>query len=354
MGNAPDLVSDDILRDLRDRLRATRAAALPEVPDWSRGTDARYLARLVVEWSEGYDWRRHEVRIRALPWVRTRGLRAVHQRAADRHAPVVVLLHGWPDSVLRFERALPLLGDIHVVVPALPGYPFSAPATGMSTQEMGDAVAAALAELGYDRYVLSGGDIGSNVAEAIAARHGHHVAALHLTDISMTRVRAIDPDDLSEDERAFVEHMHGWTAAEGGYMHEQSTKPHTLAPGLADSPVGLLAWLVEKLHGWTDDFEMSFSVEEVLTWVTAYWVTNTIGTSFSPYVEPRLAPNRIDIPTALTFFPRDIAPPPPRSLVERIFDVRAWDEPSDGGHFGAWECANAYVAGVRAALALSR
>jgi pimeloyl-ACP methyl ester carboxylesterase len=352
MEGAPELVSEKVLQDLRRRLRATRAAILPETAGWSRGTDAEYLAGLAAHWSKRYDWRTHEARIRSLPWVQTSGLRSVHQRAADPAAPVVVLLHGWPDSVLRFERVLPLLMGIHVVVPALPGFPFSAPATGMSTADMADAVSTALAELGYSRYVVSGGDIGSNVAEAIAARHSEHVSALHLTDISMARVRAIDPDDLSDDESAFVEHMRRWAADEGGYMHQQSTKPHTLAPGLADSPVGLLAWIVEKLRGWTDDFEASFSAEDVLTWVTAYWVTNVIGTSFSPYVEPRLAPDRIDVPTALTFFPRDIAPPPPRSLVRRIFDVRSWDERPDGGHFGAWERPDAYVAGIRAALAL--
>ena len=353
-GEVPEPVGDEVLKDLRRRLRATRVPVLPDVRDWKRGTPAAYLAELVADWADRYDWRPHEARIRALPWARTSGLRSVHQRAHADDAPVVVLLHGWPDSVLRYERVLPLLTDVHVVVPALPGYPFSAPVKGMATADMGDAVAAAMTELGYDRYVVSGGDIGSNVAEAIAVRHRDHVAALHVTDISMARVRAMDPKELSEAERAFVATMRDWTTAEGGYLHEQSTKPHTLAPALADSPAGLLAWVVEKLRSWTDDFATSFSVEEVLTWVTAYWVTNTIGTSFSPYVEPRLTPDRIDVPTALTVFPGDLTLPPPRSLAERIFDVRAWDERPDGGHFGAWERPDAYAAGVRAALEISR
>ncbi|MBR7743350.1 epoxide hydrolase [Phycicoccus sp. BSK3Z-2] len=352
MTDAPQPVDDEVLKDLRQRLRAFRAPALPDVQGWGRGTCAGRLGELVVEWAERFDWRSHEARIRALPWVRAGGMRVIHQRAADAEAPVVVLLHGWPDSVLRFERVLPLLTDAHLVVPALPGYPFSSPAQGMATAEMGDAVARAMADLGYDRYVVSGGDIGSNVAEALAVRDRDRVAGLHLTDISSARVQAIEPRDLTGDEHAFVEQMSRWYASEGGYMHQQSTKPHTLAPALADSPSGLLAWMLEKLQAWTDDFETSFTDEEVLTWVTAYWVTNTIGSSFSPYVQPRLAPTRVDVPAVFTFFPKDLVPAPPRSLVERTFDVHGWDEPSRGGHFGAWEDPTVYAAGVRAALGL--
>jgi Epoxide hydrolase N terminus len=139
---------------------------LPPGTGWSRGTDADYLADLVAYWAESYDWRAHEERILAAPWVRTgtagTALRSIHIRAGD-GAPAVVLLHGWPDSFLRFERVLPLLTDLNVVVPCLPGYPYCDARTsdGMSTVAMANGVAAAMAELGHDRYVVSGGDIGS-------------------------------------------------------------------------------------------------------------------------------------------------------------------------------------------------
>jgi pimeloyl-ACP methyl ester carboxylesterase len=213
----------------------------------------------------------------------------------------VLLLHGWPDSILRFEKVLPLLSDLHLVVPALPGFPFAAPVDrrGLSSAAMAEAVAGAMAELGHDRYVVSAGDVGCDVAEALAAAHPDRVAALHLTDVSQYRFLVDTPRDLSATERAYVRHGHEWQAAEGGYMHEQSTKPHTLAVGLGDSPAGLAAWILEKLRAWTDcegAVENVFTRDEVLTWITAYWVSGAIGTSFTPYAESGAKPaGRIEV-----------------------------------------------------------
>lgn len=205
-------------------------------------------------------------------------------------AATVVLLHGWPDSFLRFERVLPLLTDINVVVPCLPGYPYAepAPATGMSATAMADVVAGSLAELGVERYVVSGGDVGGLVAEAMARHHPEQVAALHLTDLPYLHLFPLDPDELSAPERQYLADGRAWQQAEGGYALLQSTKPHTLAAALGDSPAGLAAWIVEKLRSWSDcggDVESVFPREDLLTWVTAYWVTGTIGASFLRYVE---------------------------------------------------------------------
>ena len=179
MSATPDRVDDAVLDDLRHRLRATRTVPLAGPAGWARGTDAGYLSELVDYWQDGYDWRAHEDRLRALPWVAagengSRGMRAVRQRG---DGPTVVLLHGWPDSFLRFDKVLPLLTDLDVVVPCLPGYPWSLPTEppGMSTSDMADLVADALAELRIERYVVSGGDIGSSVAEHLAASHRRRV-----------------------------------------------------------------------------------------------------------------------------------------------------------------------------------
>src|SRR4051812_10575394 len=166
MDDVPARVPDDVLDDLRRRLRARRR--VPVVGGgWSRGTDPDYLEDLLDHWAERYDWRAAEERIRALPWTRAAGMRVVHQRGARGDAPGVVLLHGWPDSVLRFQRVLPLLHDVHVVVPALPGYPFS-DAPGTAGARMAEPILAALTALGHERFVVSGGDIGTSVAEALA------------------------------------------------------------------------------------------------------------------------------------------------------------------------------------------
>ena len=355
----PDRVDDALLDDLRNRLRATRTVTLAGPAAWKRGTDAAYLAELVGYWADGYDWRLHEDRLRALPWVRTgtegdSGMRAIRQRG---DGPTVVLLHGWPDSFFRFDRVLPLLTDLDVVVPCLPGYPWALPTDppGMASADMADLVAGGLAALGIDRYVVSGGDIGSSVAEYLAAAHPDRVAALHLTDIPYTHLFTVDQRELTNAERDYLKAGREWQMAEGAYALEQSTKPHTLAAGLGDSPAGLLAWIVEKLRSWSNcggDVESVFARDELLTWVTLYWVTGAIGTSFAPYSEHAGPPSRTTVPTGVNIFPRDLVPAP-RQFTERVFDVRDWKQETDGGHFGAWERPEAYAAGLRRAVALT-
>lgn len=262
--------------------------------------------------SDRYDWRDVEAQIRALPWVLSERqqvpVRAVHERAAGPDRVVVVLLRGWPDSVLRLLKVLPLLTEVHVV-PALPGYPFAAPlpaAQAMSAAAMATAVAALLVELGSDRYVASAGDVGTDVAEALASTHPGRVARLHLTDLSHHHALVDPPADPPATELAHFERVHRWHAAEGGYDHQQSTRPNTLAIGLGDSPAGLAAGILEKLARWSDcgaDVETVFTHKDVLDWITAYWVYGVIGTSFAPYAH-RERPGVLSAPTAFTMFPR--------------------------------------------------
>lgn len=357
--SAPPEVPASVLRDLRERLRKSRRVPTTSSPAWQRGVDPDYLHDLVAYWAEDYDWAFHEKRIRALPWVEAGGrwrLRLISQAAADPAAPTVVLLHGWPDSVLRFERVLPLLGDLNVIVPALPGFPFGLPIAegGLSATLLADAVAGAVADLGHERYVISAGDVGCDVAEALAATYPDRVAALHLTDVSQYHFLVDLPADLSPAERKYVSYGNHWQATEGGYMHEQSTKPQTIAAALGDSPIGLAAWILEKLRSWTDchgDVESVFPRDDLLTWITAYWVTGSIGTSFTPYAEGGDKPwPRIAAPAFFTVFPHDLVNAP-REFAERFFNVQGWEQASGGGHFAAWERPADYVRGVRAAVA---
>jgi pimeloyl-ACP methyl ester carboxylesterase len=358
---APARVAEEAVVDLRERLARRRRVDLPSALEPRHGVDSAWLDRLLTRWADGYDWRVHEQRVLDLPWELVDGavpLRVVHRRGAP-DAPVVVLLHGWPDSVLRFEKVLPLLGDATVVVPALPGYPFSASsaAGGMSGTDMADVVAAAMHRLGHDRYVVSGGDIGAYVAEALLRRHGHAVSAVHLTDVPQGHLAEL-PDDLTDDERAYADRREQWQAAEGGYALEHATKPGTLAVALGDSPAGLLAWIGEKLRSWSDlsvegGMEAVFSDDDVLTWVSAYWFTGTIGTSFGAYALREPSTNeRVEapVPAVLSIFPGDLANAP-RSFAERLFDVRAFHEHSAGGHFAAWERPEQFAADLREAIA---
>jgi len=340
---------------LRERLLQTRRVTTPWSEDGTRGVTSATLERLLDRWANGYDWSEHDRRIKELPWATVAAggiaLNVIHQRSQNPDAPVVVLLHGWPDSVLRFERALPLLTDLHVVVPALPGFPFAAPlsATGMSVNRIARAIADGLDALGYSQYTLSGGDVGGTVAEILATEYPDRVAALHLTDISPRRALTADPAELAPDAAAYLVRAAHWFRTEGGYIAEQSTRPNTLAVALGDSPAGLAAWIVEKLEAWSGD--SAFTPDELLTWVMAYWVSGAIGTSFATYTEPASLSGRIETPTVFSAFPRDIKPAP-RSYVEAFLNVHDYVEHRAGGHFAAWEQPRAYADDVHRAVEL--
>jgi pimeloyl-ACP methyl ester carboxylesterase len=337
--------------ELQERLQHRHRITIPWSDDPARGIGGATFDALLDRWANDFDWSVHERRIDGLPWVTAGALRLIHQRSADPDAPVVVLLHGWPDSVLRFERVLPLLTDFHVVVPALPGFPFAPPltTTGMSANRIAGLLADALHQLGYDRYTLSGGDVGGIVAEALAGDHPDRVTSLHLTNVALRRVATADPAKLAPDAAGYPAQAGQWSRANGGFVAEQSTRPNTLAVALGDSPAGLAAWIGEKLQAWSG--EGAFTPDDILTWVHAYWTTGAIATSFATYVEPPALAPYLGTPTVLSVFADDFLPAP-RSYAETFLNIREYVEHPVGGHFAAWEQPEAYAADVRRAIEL--
>jgi pimeloyl-ACP methyl ester carboxylesterase len=359
MADGIQAVSDAVLDDLRARLQRTRWPSVIEGQGWARGTDLDYLGELVDYWRTGFDWRAQESALNRFTHERVEvsdlSLHQIHERSADGDAPAVILLHGWPDSFLRYLKVLPLLEGFHRVVPSLPGFGFSERPTtpGWNSMRMADAIAELMTVNGYDRFIVSGGDVGSSVAEQLARRHADRLIALHLTDVPYGHLFSVDQAQLTEAERAYLDAGQAWGMREGAYAMIQSTKPTTAAVGLADSPAGLAAWIVEKLRSWSDcdgQVERRFSRDEILTWVTLYWVTNTIGSSFLPYIEyDRSSDAKMTVPTGVTIFPKDLVPAP-REFVERFFTIVRWTELPTGGHFTAWEEPEAF-AGELIALA---
>lgn len=353
----PPIVADEALSDLHARIRNTRLTANPWGADASKGLLTSELQSLLTYWADGYDWRANEARIQSLPWeVIGSGegaLRMIHQRSTNPSAPVIVLLHGWPDSVLRFERILPLLTDFHVVVPALPGFPFSTPlAEAVSARRIAEIVAGALMELAYEHYTVSGADVGSAIGEILAAEHPDRVDGLHLANVAAAHVATADPGTLPEDAVAYLSELNAWRRTEAGFIAEQSTRPNTLIAALGDSPAGLLAWIGEKLQGWSDATGGSaFSRDALLTWISAYWFTGTIGTSFSTYVMPAQLPEFIETPVILSAFAHDIIPAP-RSYGEAFLNVHDFVEHPNGGHFAAWEQPKLFAEDLQATTTL--
>ncbi|MGO9964162.1 MAG: epoxide hydrolase family protein, partial [Acidimicrobiales bacterium] len=292
------------LEDLRARLRATRWPDAPEDAGWSLGTDLAYLRELVAYWADGFDWPAQEAALARFPHFRVRldglGIHFVHVRAAAPAGPVLplVLSHGWPDSFWRYVKVIPLLTDpgahgadpadaFDVVVPDMPGFGYSDRPTGPPPDSI--AVAGLWAELmgvlGYARFGAAGGDIGSHVSRYLALDHAVRVVAVHRTDAGLP-VFTGDPADLAPEERAWLEGAAAWGATEGAYAAMHRTKPQTAAFGLTDSPAGLAAWIVEKLRAWSDcggKVARRFTKDEILTNVTLYWLTGTIGSSMRMY-----------------------------------------------------------------------
>ena len=360
------------LEDLRARLRAVRWPDAPGDVGWALGTDLDYLRELVGYWADGFDWAAQEAALGRLPRFRTPvggvAIHFVHARAAQPggRALPLVLCHGWPDSFWRYTKVIPLLTDpgahgadpadsFDVVVPDMPGYGYSGQPTGAPLDSI--AVAGLWAELmsglGYQRFGAAGGDIGSGVSRFLALDHPDRVVAVHRIDVGAP-VFTGDRSELAPEERAFLDRVAAWGAAEGAYSAMHRTKPQTAAFGLTDSPVGLAAWIVEKLRAWSDcggDVERRFSKDEILTNVTLYWLTGTIGSSMRMYhanaaIPPAQHARRVEVPSGFSLFPGDISHPP-RSWLERTANVVRVNELDRGGHFAPFEEPELYAAELR-------
>ncbi|NIZ91561.1 epoxide hydrolase [Kineosporiaceae bacterium B12] len=358
-------VPDGDLEDLRARLRATRwAASWPVEPwsvePWQAGTDGAELRRLVALWADGYDWRRHEREINALPSrsADLDGTRVNHLRFdAEREGALpLVLTNGWPSTACELVKLARRLSTpsryggraedaFTVVVPSLPGFPLSAaghpgPGGALPTHELWHRLMHD--ELGFERYGAHGSDLGAGITGRLAQAHPESVVGIHLLAADSTPRE--DDGHLTGEERAFLDDVSAWAAEEGAYAHQQSTRPLTLAQGLSDSPSGLLAWILEKHRAWSDcggDVSSRFSDDYLLTQASLYWFTGTISTSFRPYYERGhglvSTLERVEVPTALALFPADLGAPPPGSWVQRRYHLTRYTPMPRGGHFAAHE-----------------
>jgi len=361
------------LEDLRARLRATRWPDGPEDAGWSFGTDLSYLRELVAYWADGFDWPAQEATLARHPRFRVPlgglGIHYVHARAVAPAGPVLplILSHGWPDSAWRYDKVIPLLTDpgahgadpadaFDVVVPDMPGFGYSDRPTGAPLDSM--AVAGLWSQLmgvlGYERFGAAGGDIGSHVSRFLALEHPDRVVAVHRMDAGLP-VFTGDPAELTAEERAWIDGAVAWGATEGAYAAMHRTKPQTAAVGLTDSPAGLAAWIVEKLRAWSDcggDIERAFTRDEILTNVTIYWLTGTIGSSMRMYranaaIPPAQHARRVEVPSGFSLFGGDIVRPP-RAWLERMANVVRVTEPPRGGHFAPFEEPELYANELRA------
>jgi pimeloyl-ACP methyl ester carboxylesterase len=357
-------VPDAALADLRERLHRTRWPDTVEGVGWDYGTDLDYLRELCAYWADEFDWHAQEAMLNALPQFRTRiggaGVHYAHVRSPDPDAIPLLLLHGWPSTFAQMVPIVALLTHgtpaFHCVVPSLPGYGFSDRPSkpGMGVGRMAELLAPLMTDvLGYRRYAVRASDLGAGVATAPAIGGTDAVIGLHLSGTNPF-VMAV-PDDLSAAEREFVQRAQRWMQEEMAYAMVHTTRPQTLAPALNDSPAGLASWIVEKFRRWSDhtgDVEEALSKDAMLTHLTIYWATQTIGSSMRLYLEAMRNPSwgAVVAPTAHAQLPGDMFPTP-REWAERQGPVARWTTLERGGHFGEQEVPDLLAEDLRAFFA---
>jgi pimeloyl-ACP methyl ester carboxylesterase len=364
-------VPNEVLDDLQVRLARTRWPEAETVDDWSQGIPLAYTRELAGYWADGYDWRSREAALNRFNQFTTEidelDIHFIHQRSAHDGALPLVITHGWPGSTAEFQKVIePLVNPtsgrpedaFHVVCPSLPGYGFSGKPTqtGWGVEKIAQAWDTLMGRLGYDRYGAQGGDWGAAVTTQIGRNRGHCIA-IHL-NMPIARPPA-ELGELTEDEQQalaeFAEHRRWGT----GYSKQQSTRPQTLGYGLVDSPVGQLAWIVEKFWAWTDcdgHPENVLSRDELLDNVMMYWATGSGASSARLYWESFSSfatAGRVDLPTGVAAFPKEILRTP-RAWCEAAYNITRWSTMPRGGHFAALEQPELFVDDVRAFFATVR
>ncbi|MEU0277130.1 epoxide hydrolase family protein [Streptomyces sp. NPDC006195] len=368
--------TDTDLDDLRARLAAARLPeaetvhrAAPGPRRWGQGVPLADLVDVVNYWRTGYNWRTFETRLNQIGQFRTTidglGIHFLHRRSTRADATPLIVTHGWPGSIAEFTHVIDDLADpenadapaFHVVVPSLPGFGYSdKPATtGWGIEKIAAAWVELMARLGYGEFVAHGGDWGGVITTILGGRFPEHVLGIHTTTAQAPP--GLTTDGLTAAEREWTEETRDFWRLRAAYAKQQATRPQTIGYSLVDSPVGLLAWILDKFAEWTDTEDSPFetiSRDSLLDDVTLYWLTRTGASAARIYYESHnsLDPGlRVDVPSAISVYPRDIEKCPRAWAQERYRQIVRWRSPETGGHFPSLEVPGYFVRDLREGLA---
>jgi pimeloyl-ACP methyl ester carboxylesterase len=356
-------VSDIDIEDVRERLsKVTLPDPTPGAGEES-GIDLPRLSDLLDYWRDGFDWRAQEARLNAFPQIIAdidgQQVHAIHIRngalsGGPQRLPII-LTHGWPYSFIEMTRLLPLLSNpasdiqLDIVIPSLPGYGFSDPLKNwpFTGEAVADLWHRLMTEaLGYDRYLTYGEDVGARVSDWSAAKYPEAVIALFATHAAFSPESR--KSDLRPEEQAWVSWLNAkWNRA-GAYSSVQGTRPDILAVALHDSPAGLAAWIGEKLIAWSGDApDRYWSDDDLLTTISLYWFSRSIGTSFRAYYEYRFETDIPEITVPVCVAVQHGETGMPQSYAARTYkDIRSWRDLDDGGHFPAWQNSREVAEGI--------
>lgn len=359
------------LDDLTQRLARTRFPDEETPDDWSQGLPLAYARELASYWQQDYDWRRAEKLLNSFPQFRSEidglGIHFLHVRSPNENALPLLMTHGWPGSVMEFHKVIGPLTDpaahggdpadaFHVVCPSLPGYGFSDKPTapGWGVEKIATAWDQLMRRLGYQHYVAQGGDWGAMVTTLIGVQNLGACLGIHLN----MPIAPPDPEtmsDLTPAEQSALAGMKHYQDWDSGYSKQQATRPQTLGYGLADSPLGQAAWIIEKFWSWMDcdgHPENVLSRDELLDNVMIYWLNNAAASSARLYWESfgNVNTATVELPAALTVFPKEIFRTSRRWAEKRFSRIIHFSEPNRGGHFAAFEQPEVFVDEVRSGL----
>lgn len=315
------------------------------------GADVDAIRDLCEFWRDAYDWRWHEARLNTVPGflceVDGVDLHFWRLTRPGRDRLPLLLLHGWPGSMVEFFELLgPLSEDFDLVVPSLPGFGFGGKPRerGWGPARIAAAMDALMARLGYERYGVQGGDWGAIIAARLGADHADRVAAIHVNMLV-----APPPERPAPEDAEAVAHWRYWRSLQDAYARLQRTKPDSVTVAQSDSPAGLAAWIVEKFRTWSD---VTPDRDTLLTNLMFYWAPNSVASAARIYFERTQDPphGRVEVPVGYAAFPQEIFRPPP-AWAEPHYNVVRWTDMPRGGHFAALEQPELLLADVRAFFA---
>lgn len=364
------------LADLRDRLARTRWPDELPGTGWEYGASLTYIKELAEYWRTAFDWKAQEAKLNRYPQFTTvidgQKIHFYHVRSPEPNAMPLLLVHGWPGSVVEFLDVIGPLTDprayggapadaFDVVIPSIPGFGLSGPTheRGWDVQRVSRAFAGLMSRLGYDRYATQGGDLGAFIAPLLGRIDEDRVIGIHVNAASVGFIPfgEIEPEvkeQLTDLEKERLTRIERFTTDQWGYASIQSTRPQTIAYALHDSPVGQLAWIVEKFKEWTDPAKElpheAVDRDHLLTNVSVYWLTGTAGSSARMYYENArssfwMSLTRVEVPVGVAVFANDVSI---RRFAEWGNNIRRWTDFDTGGHFAAMETPELLVDDIRA------
>jgi microsomal epoxide hydrolase len=366
-------ISDQIIKNIYDKVKKYPWHEMPNDGGWEYGANLDYMKEISKYWVSEFDWRKYEREINKFPNFITKvddiDIHFIHEKGSGSKPMPLLISHGWPGTIVEFLHIIEKLAHpehfggkeedaFDVIAPSLPGFGFSGrPPCPVGPRKMADIFNNLMTKkLGYKNYLAQGGDWGGAITTWLAYDHSKTCNAIHINIFTMRHPNGSQTKEEKDWETKFVKDQ----IMQDGYRTQQATKPQTLSYGMMDSPVGIAAWIIEKFYFWSDiknnDIESVYSKDTLLANIMVYIVTKTFNTASWIYYGRReeggrFLPKdfrRIEVPTAAALFPAEMSAWPPRSYVDRMFNIKRWTNMSKGGHFAALEQPDLLVDDIRA------